>query len=558
MLTKVIGAIPFPKSMRWADFDLRFARPVKWLVALFNGTVVPLRLENLESSNQSWGHRFLSNRSFEVQDFKSYFQACEEHNVIPDTAKRKATIQREARELAAQVGGVVLEDKALLDEVANLVELPVTLRGTFHRDFLELPRDVLITSMREHQRYFAVVDYSGELLPSFIVVSNNRAHDPDVVVRGNERVLTARLTDARFFFEEDRKTLLADRFDDLKKVVYQVKLGSLYDKVNRVRKLTCLLAERIDPDLKEHADRAALLCKVDLLTEMVGEFPALQGTMGREYALREGEAPEVAQALYEHYLPTSGGGALPESMVGSLLSIADKIDSIVGCFGVGLIPTGTADPYALRRQALGIIRIVLEKEFHLDLSFLIGRSADLLGEKITRHGQDVRNEVLEFIKGRFQHRLTAADYSHDVVDAVTSVHFGELVDDLSRISALQGMKGHPDFEPLASGFKRVVNIITSNPSSKVDAQLFVEGAEKNLYAAYQKVHAAIEPLVSAGNYAGALNQLALLKPAVDKFFDEVLVMCDDTKVKENRLGLLGAVASLFHGIADFSKIVTGK
>jgi glycyl-tRNA synthetase beta chain len=558
VVTKVINAVPFPKSMRWADFDLRFARPVKWIVALFNGSVIPLSLENLESSNQSWGHRFLSNKPFVVQDFESYVQRAQEHHVIPDMEKRKAIILEEAQELAAEVGGVVLEDEALLDEVANLVEFPVTLRGTFVQEFLDLPRDVLIASMREHQRYLAVVGAEGALLPYFIVVSNSRAHDANVIIKGNERVLAARLTDARFFFEEDRKASLAGRVDDLKQVVHQVKLGSVYEKVTRVRELVRDLADQVAPELKEKADRCALLCKADLLTEMVGEFPSLQGTMGREYALREGEASEVAQGIYEHYLPTAGGGALPVSIVGSLLSIADKIDTITGCFGVGLIPTGTADPYALRRQALGIIRVVLDKGLRFNIPALIKRGTELLGRKATRHQQEIHDEVLGFIKGRFHHRLTASEYSYDVIDAVTSTRFGDLVDDLSRIEALQNMKAHPDFEPLASGFKRVVNIIASNPSRPVDAQLLAEEAEKELYAAYREAKTAISPLVSSGDYTAALNRLAMLKPAVDRFFDEVLVMCDDTQVKRNRLGLLGAVASLFLDIADFSKIVTSN
>ncbi|HOC39642.1 MAG TPA: glycine--tRNA ligase subunit beta, partial [Thermodesulfobacteriota bacterium] len=558
LLTKVVESIPFPKSMRWANYDLRFARPIQWLVALFDGAIVPFALENVKSSNLSWGHRFLNNQPFAVQNLDSLLQAAEAHSVILDPEKRKALIRSQAEQLAADVGGTVLEDEELLDEVANLVEFPVTLRGSFAPAFLDVPRDVLITSMREHQRYFAIVDSQNALLPYFIVVANNRAHDQAVVVKGNERVLTARLTDARFFFEEDRKTTLAARVEGLKQVVYQVKLGTLYEKTARLQMLMTYLASKTAPELAEKADRAALLCKTDLLTTMVGEFPALQGTMGREYALREGEDPEVAQALSEHYLPVSAQGGLPTSKVGALLSIADKMDSIVGCFGVGLIPTGTADPYALRRQALGIIRIILEQGLRLSLPELIETSCRLLAAKITTREEDICRDVLDFIRGRFYHRLTAQTYAYDVVEAVSAVNFADLVDVVARIEALQAMKGRPDFEPLAVAFKRIANIIAAHPAGAVHPELLTESAEKELHQAFQSREGTVRRLIASGDYAASLNELASLKPAVDGFFDGVLVMCDDERIKQNRLALLATIASLFRQIADFSKVVTEK
>lgn len=558
ILEKVILNLPFPKSMRWADSDLRFGRPIKWILVIFNGTIVPLSIDNLKSSNGSWGHRFLSNKPFLVQDLKSYLLLTKENFVIPEQEKRKIIIQNDSQRLAEEVGGKLLEDEELLDEVANLVEYPVTLRGSFSGQFLDLPRDVLISSMKEHQRYFALVNSEGSLLPYFIVVANNQAQDPHIVIKGNERVLSARLVDARFFFEEDRKKTLSERVEDLKHVVYQVKLGSMYDKISRLQELTSYLSREIDGKLSEKIQRAAFLCKADLLTEMVGEFPILQGIMGREYALLDGEVPEVAQAIYEHYLPTSAKGKLPASVLGSLLSIADKIDNIVGCFGIGLIPTGTADPYALRRQALGIINIILAKSFRLNLPALISQSIETFNTKTNRPAEEIQNEVLEFIRARFHNQLTAKDFDYDVVEAVTHAGFEDLLDVFERIKALQEKKNQPDFEPLASTFKRVANITSSNPQEEVDPLIFMEEAEKKLFESFQNVGTKVNQLMQARDYPAALNQLTILKPLVDKFFDEVLVMCEDEKLRSNRLGLLGKISSLFRGIADFSKIVTER
>ncbi len=556
LLERIVLSIPFPKSMRWADFDMRFARPLQWILAIFNGATVPLHLENLTSSNTSRGHRFLGNESFVVHDLQSYLQLTQAHFVIPEIEKRKERIQDEARKLAEEVGGAVLEDEGLLDIVTNLVEYPVALRGSFDQRFLSLPRDVLISSMREHQKYFSVVDAHGTLLPYFIVVTNNQVLNPQVVVKGNERVLSARLADARFFFDEDRKTTLAERVMGLKNVVYQAKLGSMYDKVSRIQELTGMLSREIDNELVAIVQRAAFLCKADLLTEMVGEFPALQGIVGREYALLEGELPEVAEAIYEHYLPTSGKGDVPASVVGSLLSIADKVDTIVGCFAVGLTPTGTADPHALRRQALGIMSIIREKGFHLNLTTLIDQSLALFDIELYRSEDEIKREVLDFIRARFHHRLTSSGYDYDVVEAVTSTHFTDLVDVLERIKALQEIKRHPDFEPLVITFKRVANIIASAPHANVDPRLCEEEAEKVLYDLCEKARSTVDQLIGARDYPGALSHLVTLKPTVDRFFDEVLVMCENEQIKVNRLGLLRSVAALFRRFADFSKIVT--
>jgi len=559
ILRKVITNIPFPKSMRWADLDFRFARPIKWILALYNKVIVPITIDNLKTSNQSWGHRFLSNQPFEVSDFKSYLKIVEEHFVIPDPEKRKDLIQNAAQKLAAEVGGKVIEDNELLTEVANLVEYPVTLRGSFSPIFLNLPREVIISSLREHQKYFAIIDSQGNLLPYFIVVANNRPQDPRVVIRGNERVLSARLADAQFFFREDRKKTLFDRLEDLKLVVYQVKLGSMYDKVLRLKELATYLASEIAPAVVEKVKRAALLCKSDLLTEMVGEFPNLQGVMGREYALLEGEEPEIATAIYEHYLPTASKGVLPSSVSGAVLSIAEKIDNIVGCFSIGLIPTGTADPYALRRQALGIINITLEKSFHINLPQIIRRSFELFENKAVRSLDQVLNEVLEFIRGRFINQVvTNQGFDYDVVEAVTSVGFVDLVMIFNRIKTLQELKLQSDFEPLVLTFKRVANIVADKPGGVANPSGFSHEAEVNLYHTYLRIKEDFAEAIARQDYFAALTQLLQLKPAVDAFFDQVLVMCEDTNVRQNRLALLSNIANLFREIADFTKIVTGK
>ncbi len=353
ILPRLMGNIPFKKSMHWGDFDVRFARPIHWIVALFDGNLVPFSFGPIRSGTLSRGHRFMADRTFPVQDFSHYLEECRSHFVIPDPQERKEIIRREIELSALAAGGRLLPDDGLLDEVTYLVEYPSVVRGTFAAEFLEVPKEVLITSMRSHQRYFSIVDSDGKLMPGFITVNNTLTENPDVVVKGNERVLRARLSDARFFFEEDKKIPLAQRVESLKSVVYQQKLGTSFEKMERFRTIALALAEQLAPAVAPQVSRAAWLCKADLVTGMVGEFPEVQGIMGREYALLQGEAVEVAQAIAEHYLPNQAGGVLPTSDIGAIVSMADKLDSICGCFGVGLIPTGAADPYALRRAAPG-------------------------------------------------------------------------------------------------------------------------------------------------------------------------------------------------------------
>ena len=537
ILPRFINNIPFRKSMRWGDLDVRFARPIHWIVALFAGNVVPFTFGNVESGSVSRGHRFMADKTFPVRDFDHYLDECARHFVIPDPEHRKDIIRREIEVLAVAAGGSVLPDEELLEQVAFLVEYPSAVCGTFSPDFLAVPKEVLITSMRSHQRYFSLVDDKGRLLPAFITINNTLAVDPSVVVKGNERVLRARLSDARFFFDEDRKVPLKCRVDSLRSVLYQARLGTSYEKMERFRSLAEGLAGELNPELKDKVSRAAYLCKADLVTGMVGEFPEVQGVMGREYALLDGEDAEVAKAICEHYMPTQAGGELPGSDCGAFISLADKLDTICGCFGVGLIPTGAADPYALRRSALGIINIILAKEYPLSLSLFIDSSLDLLQDKLTRPRDQVKSDVLEFFRGRYVN-LMAGRYPVDVVEAVAAVSFDSLVESSAKMEALTEFRSRPDFEQLAVAFKRVSNIIKGAEVGEVVKSHFREPAESELFESIDTVSKKTMGKLDAGRYLEALAEISNLREPVDRFFNDVMVMADDEKLRKNRIALL--------------------
>ena len=553
MLPALVSGISFKKSMRWGNQEVRFARPIHWIVALFDGAVVPFSYGTVTSGNESRGHRFMANAPFTVDNFAHYLAECERHFVIADPEKRKEIIRRETSRVAEEAGGILLADEELLEQVAYLVEYPSAVRGTFSAEFLKVPKEVLITSMRSHQRYFSIVDGSGALLPGFITINNTLSDDPSVVVKGNERVLRARLSDARFFFEEDQKVRLDDRVEALKKVVYQQKLGTSFEKMERFTTLAEELADLLNPAVKGQTSRAARLCKADLVSGMVGEFPEVQGIMGREYALLEGEAVDVAAAIAEHYLPTQAGGELPASDIGAFVSIADKLDTICGCFGVGLIPTGAADPYALRRATIGIIAIILDKGYGLSLPGQINRALQLLAAKLNRPQEQVAADVLEFFRARFVN-LLGGTFPPDAVEAAIAAGFDDLVAVKSRIAALAEFKNHPDFEPLSVAFKRVGNIIKGGMDAPVDPTLFLDSSETALYEAVQRAKIAAERHIAAGAWLDALMEIATLRGPVDQFFDSVMVMADDVSVKNNRLALLTTIARLLSKIADFSRL----
>ena len=557
ILPRFITSIPFPKSMRWGDSSIRFARPIHWILCMFNGEIVPFKMDNIESGNQSFGHRFMKPDSFKVQDFNHYIHHLRDAYVIIDPIERKEKIKEIIYQSARAVSGKVLEDDDLLDNITYLVEYPTAIVGRFEQGFLNLPREVLISSMREHQKYFSIVDNADRLIPYFIAVNNTLAKNPEIVVRGNERVLKARLSDAKFFFEEDQKIHFSERIQHLKEVVFQSGLGTLYEKVMRFQKMAEYLALEIKPELKETTKKAALLSKADLTSGMVGEFPKLQGVMGREYALLSGESVEVATAIYEHYLPRFAGDILPYTDTGAFVSITDKLDTVVGCFGVGLVPTGTSDPYALRRQALGIINIILDKKYPISLKKLIERNIEYLNDKMSRDPIMVKEGVLEFFRLRLQHQLTNQGYPYDIIDAVLSVGFDNMADSFERIKALQELKNQPDFKPLAIAFKRASNILNqSPPGGRVISSLFQDPLEATLFEAFKEIEKYVAKLIPEKRYLEALTKMVQLRKPVDDFFNNVMVIVEDEKTRGNRLAILAQVSGLFLKIADFSKIVT--
>ncbi|MEA2013945.1 MAG: glycine--tRNA ligase subunit beta [Thermodesulfobacteriota bacterium] len=555
-LPRFIMSIPFRKSMRWMDLDIRFPRPIHWILALFGDVIVPFSIENITSGNTSRGHRFMAPEPFAIEGFEDYLKKAEERFIIVDPNKRKKIIQDEARKAAEAVSGSVLENGDLLEEVSFLVEYPSVVCGNFDREYLALPKEVLTTAMMKHQKYFPVVDTQKNLLPYFITVNNTVARDPSVVACGNEKVILARLADARFFFEEDQKTPLEDYLEDLKDVVFHRTLGTSYEKVMRFRELASYITETLNPTIRDTVDRAALLSKADLETQMVYEFTELQGVMGREYALLQGENPVVAKAIYEHYLPIAAGGDLPETDEGAIVSIADKMDTIAGFFGINLIPTGTTDPFALRRQALGIINIILNKNYSINIDGLIDRSISILGKKLQKTPEETRTDVLDFFRGRFENLLISQGHPYDVINSVLALGMSDIAQSLCRIEAMEAFKKHPDFEPLAIAFKRVVNILKDFQGGSVDTVLFDSVAESDLYHAFAGIRDTANGCIDEGRYSDALSEMATLRRAVDTFFDEVMVMAEDEKIRFNRLSLLEEISTLFHRIADFSKIVT--
>jgi glycyl-tRNA synthetase beta chain len=556
ILPRVIGSISFPKSMRWSTVSTRFARPIHWILALFNGQVISFRFGGIESGNRSYGHRFMSPHVFEVQDFQDYESQIKGAFVIVDPQERRKMIEEGIAKAAKEVSGKVLSNQDLVEEVTHLVEYPTAITGTFEREFLTLPREVVIHAMEEHQRYFPIVDERENLMPYFVCVCNTRTPDMEMVKRGNERVLKARLSDARFFFEEDTKEPLDRKVEALKEVIFQAQLGTSYEKVLRFKELALYLARKFRPDLEGKVERAAMLCKADLVTGMVGEFPTLQGVVGREYAQISGEDEEVTTAIFEHYLPAFAGDRLPSEPVGDFISIADKLDTIVGCFGIGLIPTGAGDPFALRRQALGIIRILLSKEYSLSLGEIIDKGLELLKDKLTISSGQTKEAVLDFLRSRFQTLLISEGNPFDVVEAAMSAHFDDLVECRYRIDALTRLKSREEFLALATSFKRVTHIIKGFPGGEVNPSLLQHPSEKALFERYLQAQGEVERYLGEKAYERALMEMVKLKDPIDDLFESVLIMDGVRKKRENRLALLGNIAGLFFRIADFSKLVT--
>ncbi|HEB51269.1 MAG TPA: glycine--tRNA ligase subunit beta [Desulfobulbus sp.] len=560
ILTGLIREIPFPKSMRWADSTLAFARPIQWLLVLYGGEVVELEVEDVKSDASTRGHRFMAPASFPVTGFADYTARLGERSVIVDPRQRRQMVIREVEEAvrrrAGQSGARPVLDQGLLDTVTNLVELPSGVCGTFDEKFLELPDEALITSMREHQKYFSVVDGEGRLMPLFVAVNNTRIDDMELAASGHERVLRARLEDGLFFFREDRKRPLADRLDDLEGIVFQARLGTMAAKSRRIAELAAELADWLDPEIKDLVVRAALLAKADLLTEMVGEFPSLQGIMGREYALLDGEPEPVALAIYEHYLPVRAGDVLPQTLAGAIVGLADRMDTLVGCFAIGEKPTGTKDSFGLRRQAIGLISIIRGLNISLSLRDLI-RAAATGYQGVVEVGEELGEELLDFIRLRFANELISSGVAQDVVEAAISVDFDDITDCMARIRALEEIRSQETFSVLAGSFKRIRNIVKDNAETEVDPGLLREDAEKALHETMEQVRRQAEPLLRARDYGHALEIMLQMKEPVDRFFDQVMVMDDDPEVRRNRLNLLTALGRLVLRVGDISRMHRG-
>ncbi len=554
LLPKLLTSLSFPKFMRWGEGTFRFVRPIRWLLAIYGGKIVPFSIEGLKADAKTYGHRFLSPRGVRVRSVQEYLEKLEEKYVIVDPDRRRHLVRSLATEAAATVNGRAVLDDELVETVTHLVEFPTVVCGSFKREYLELPREVIITPMRKHQRYFPVVDAAGNLLPHFVAISNMRAKDMEVIRRGNERVLRARLNDAEFFYRDDRKIPLAERVPQLKHIIFQEKLGTILDKVQRVRRLSGLIAERVDPACRATAERAAELCKADLVTTVVKEFPNLQGIMGREYARLSGEPPEVCQAIEEHYLPRYAGDKLADSNAGAMVGLADRLDSIVGCFGVGLMPTGSEDPYALRRAALGVVQTILHRNFKASLVEMLEQARMAFGDRLTQPADKIRREALEFLRGRIQMVLVDRGLPAEVVEAALSAGCDDVTEAARRAEALAVMRREADFAELSAAFKRVVGIIPKGFDRTVDVARLVEGAERALHAQAMALKAEVDGRVAAQDYLGALQRIAALKPMVDMFFEEVLVIGPDEAITQNRFALLKAVGDLFARIADFTKI----
>lgn len=553
-----LDKLPIPKRMRWGNLDSEFVRPVHWLVLLFGDEVIDAEILSVKSGRETRGHRFHHPDTIYIGEPRAYQPLLEsEGRVMADFAERREAIKGQVMEVAAKVKGTAVIDDALLDEVTGLVEWPVALLGNFDKEFLDMPSECLISAMKGHQKYFHVVDQKEQLMPHFITVSNIESSNPDVVRDGNERVIRPRLSDAEFFWTQDHKQKLADRIDSLKTVVFQNKLGTIYDKSQRVSQLAGFIASNIEGD-KSLAERAALLAKCDLMSEMVGEFPELQGIMGRYYAEHDGEPANVAIALDEQYMPRFAGDDLPQSKTGQALAIAEKLDTLVGIFGIGQIPTGAKDPFALRRAALGALRIIIENNLELDLRDCLTTAAS--SYKDIFKADEVVPAVFDFMMDRLRAYYHDSGVSHDTFESVLALNPSQPKDFNDRILAVTAFRKLPEAESLAAANKRIQNILRQAAENKeiipakLDNKLLHESAEKLLAAQLEKISKEVSPLFDKQDYQPALIKLAILRQSVDSFFDAVMVMAEDKSVRSNRLALLKQLGDLFLQVADISRL----
>ncbi len=576
-LTGLLTSLEWPKLMRWGDHDLRFVRPIKWLLALYRGTVVQLSIDGVTSGRETFGHRFLHPGALSVATAADYLPVVRLGQVIVDPAERRAQILSQIRAVTAKAGGRVVEDPDLLTEVTFLVEYPTVLLGRFAPEYLQLPADVLVTTMKRHQRYFPVLDDQGHLAPLFITVRNGDDFALDVVRTGNEKVLRARLADAKFFYDDDLRRTLADRVTELDGVAFQERLGTMGDKTRRLEALVTdilRLAQapaqggkeargggavrtlsEADPRLVETARRAAHLAKADLVTNLVKEFTELQGRMGQVYAEKSGESPDVARAIGEQYRPAFAGDEVPATTAGKVLALADKTDTLAAAFGIGLVPTGSQDPYGLRRAAQGVVAILLAADFRLSLGQLVDRAFSHLGQMATKAAEG-REALMDFLRGRVANAMAETGLRYDVVEATLAAGFDDPAGAGERARALAVVRDEEAFADVVTAFTRAANLAGKAPAGRpVDPALFEHDAESRLLEAYQAVAAEALAMEKEGRYTDFLRSLSKLRPAVDAFFEAVMVMVDDRRVRENRLNLLRSVSGLATRVADLSKLV---
>ncbi|BDM20262.1 MULTISPECIES: glycine--tRNA ligase subunit beta [Pseudomonas] len=547
-----LNDLPIPKRMRWAASREEFVRPTQWLVMLLGDQVVDCTILSQKAGRESRGHRFHHPENVVITTPANYVEDLRKAYVLADFAERRELISKRTAELAMQQEGSAIVPPALLDEVTALVEWPVPLVCSFEERFLEVPQEALITTMQDNQKYFCLLDSEGKLLPRFITVANVESRDPKQIVLGNEKVVRPRLTDAEFFFKQDKKQPLETFNERLKNVVFQAQLGTVYDKAERVSKLAAFIAPLIGGNA-QRAGRAGLLSKCDLATEMVGEFPEMQGVAGYYYALNDGEPEDVALALNEQYMPRGAGAELPQTLTGAAVAIADKLDTLVGIFGIGMLPTGSKDPYALRRAALGVLRILIEKQLDLDLSAAVEFAVKQFGAKVKAAG--LAEQVLEFIFDRLRAR-----YEDEGIDVATYLSVRALkpasaLDFDQRVQAVQAFRKLPEAEALAAVNKRVSNLLSKAEGAiadQVEPKYFDNANEFSLYSAIQQADQAVQPMAAARQYSESLARLAALRDPVDAFFEAVMVNAEDAKVRANRYALLSRLRGLFLGVADIS------
>ena len=555
LMATALAELPVPKRMRWSDINEEFVRPVHWLVLLYGSEVIPSSIFSVSAGRETRGHRFHCPKPITLFEPNQYASLLEkEGHVIADFAVRRNRIRTQAEAAAQEVAGQAVIDATLLDEVTALVEWPVALLGHFEQRFLNVPSEVLVSTMQDHQKYFPVRDSTGRLLPYFITIANLESKDPDQIRAGNERVIRPRFSDAEFFWLQDRKQPLAERIEALKFVVFQQQLGSLHEKGERVSYLARFIAEHSGGNA-DWAERAARLAKCDLLTQMVQEFPELQGVMGRYYAQYDGEAEEIAQAQEEQYLPRYAGDELPRTGTGRAVALADRLDTLVGIFAIGQAPTGTKDPFALRRAALGILRILIECEIHLDLKELLQQSAKHFPSAIA--ASTAVPMVFDFCIERLRSYYAEQNFSPDTFEAVLECFPTMPLEFDKRIRALAAFRKLPEAERLAAANKRIRNILKKLEGElpfQVKSDLLEEEAERFLAAQVTELSAEVLPLMRAGFYREALMKLAALQEPVDRFFDQVMVMVDQVELRNNRIALLNQLHSLFMQVADFSRL----